>query len=145
MKQKQRSMRAERIRRRNRDAYKAGLCPWRPPTILPPGWAKIQDGEDGAMYQARLGQDIGLRVIASAGLEEDGKWWLHVSASRKTRMPTWGDLRRAKDIFIGPNVSAIQVLPKQDDWININPFVLHLWHCLDDDPLPDFTHGIGSL
>lgn len=137
--------RAKRARKRNREAHKAGLCPWRPPAVLPPGWVVTVEGNDGNLYDALDGDDCGLRVIASASLEEDGQWWLHVSASRQSRMPTWNDLRRAKDIFVGPNVAAIQVLPKQEDWVNINPFVLHLWHCLDKDPLPDFTHGSGVL
>ncbi len=28
---------------------------------------------------------------------------------------------------------------------NIHPNVLHLFVCLDGDPLPDFTRGKGSL
>ncbi len=147
MKPKQRQLlkRAARARKKNREAHLAGRCPWQAPRVLPPGWVATQEGIDGTLYDAIDGPDTGLRVIASACLEEDGKWWLHVSASRQARIPDWEDLRRVKDIFIGRNVAAIQVLPKQTSYVNINPFVLHLWHCLDEDPLPDFTHGVGSL
>jgi hypothetical protein len=141
-KQQQRLLRA---RKRNRQAHRAGLCPWKRPAILPPGWVLNQEANDGALYDAMDGPDRGLRVIASAALEEDGKWWLHVSASRYNRLPSWEDLRRVKDIFVGPNAVAYQVLPMQSEYVNINPFVLHLWHCLDQDPLPDFTWGSGGL
>lgn len=111
-------------------------------SILPPGWECTQEGVDGAMYDSK---SSGLRVISSVALESDGYFWLHVSVSRRSRLPTWEDLRFVKDIFIGPGAKAIQVLPSENEYVNINPFVLHLWACLDGDPLPDFTRGTRSI
>jgi len=76
VKPKQRQLllkRTARARKGNREAHKAGLCPWRAPVILPPGWSVTVEGEDGNLYDAVEGPDAGLRVIASACLEEDGK------------------------------------------------------------------------
>lgn len=42
-------------------------------------------------------------------------------------LPSWEDLRRVKDIFIGREVEAYQVLPKESEYVNVHPFCLHLW------------------
>jgi len=111
------------------------------PTVLPAGWSVVTHGADGAMYVRR----DGLKVITSAAVEEDGKRWLHVSCSRAARLPSWPDLREVKDIFVGLERTALQVLPKQSRYINLHPFVLHLWCCLDADPVPDFARGGDSI
>lgn len=41
--------------------------------------------------------------------------------------------------------TALQVLPPRAKHVNIHPFCLHLWCCLDGDVTPDFTQGSGSL
>ena len=79
-----------------------------------------------------------LRVICSARVEADGKRWMHVSCSTPTRLPTWDELRLVKDTFIGRDRPALQLLPRQSEYVNIHPHVLHLWSCLDGDPTPDF-------
>lgn len=101
----------------------------------------VQRGEDGASYIAK----DGLQVICSADTEQDGKVWLHVSFSRRNRLPSYGDMIRVKDAFIGPKKKAIMVLPADSEYVNIHPFCLHLFHCLEDDPLPDFTQQSGSI
>jgi hypothetical protein len=110
-------------------------------SILLPEWQPLQSTEDGASYES----SDGLCVIVSADVELDGKRWLHVSCSRKDRLPSWNDLRRVKDLFIGMSRTAVQVLPRQEKYVNVHPRVLHLFTCLDDDPLPDFTRGTESL
>lgn len=87
----------------------------------------------------------GLAVIASIGIEQDDRWWLHVSVSRRAREPSWTDLRYVKAIFVGPDTVALQVLPRESDYVNINPFVLHMWRCLEGEVTPDFTEGTGTL
>lgn len=109
--------------------------------ILLPDWKLLSTGEDGAKYVSI----DGLTVITSVAVELDGKRWFHVSCSRKDHLPSWNDLRRVKDLFVGTGRSAIQVLPKQSEYVNIHPRVLHLYTCLDGDPLPDFTRGTESL
>ena len=82
--------------------------------------------------------DDGLYVIISESVEADEKRWLHVSCSRRTRLPSWADLRRVKDAFCGKERKAIQVFAPASEWVNIHSFALHLWCCLDGDVLPDF-------
>ncbi len=82
-----------------------------------------------------------LTVICSARPEADGKRWMHVSCSRPSRLPSWDDLRLVKDTFIGRERKALQVLPPQSEYVNCHPYVLHLWACLDGDPLPDFRRN----
>lgn len=89
----------------------------------------------------RIGDE--LMVLVSKSLEADDKMWLHVSLSRPSRLPTWQDLRRVKDAFVGKDRKAIQVLPADSEYVNIHPFVLHLFCCLDGDVLPDFRRGTG--
>jgi hypothetical protein len=113
------------------------------PTVLPPGWELFgPQSDDGRRYYSPLLQ---LMVILTARREQDGRRWLHLSCSHQRRTPTWVELREVKDIFFGPDRYAYQVLPPASHYVNINARVLHLWHCLDEDPLPDFTCGSGSL
>jgi len=111
------------------------------PRIMPPNWHRLETSEDGAKWF----EHSGMTVILSADTELDGRRWLHVSVARPTRLPSWDELRIVKDLFIGPDCKAIQVLPKKSEYVNIHPHVLHLWHCLDEDPLPDFTRGGSTL
>jgi hypothetical protein len=69
----------------------------------------------------------------------DGELWAHLSASnmQKQRVPNWRELRWCKEYFLGDR-KAVQVLPPRDQYVNINPHVLHLYTCLERDPLPDF-------
>lgn len=75
------------------------------------------------------------------GMEcHDGKWWLHLSCAKakQKRLPSWDDLKEIKNIFIGRDKKAIQVLPDEKNFININPYCLHLFSC-DNDGLPEFA------
>jgi hypothetical protein len=96
------------------------------------------------MDGARYANDAGLTVILSGAIEEDGRRWLHLSISHRSRLPKWRELVAVRDLFPG-DVYCYQVLPPQEKHVNIHPRVLHLWHCLDGNPLPDFTRGTGSL
>jgi hypothetical protein len=81
-----------------------------------------------------------LTVLASVRVEQDGKRWLHVSCAGQDTIPSWAELKDIKNMFMGKNVVALQVLPASDKYINLHPNVLHLWHCLDGDVTPDFAH-----
>ena len=52
---------------------------------------------------------------------------LHVSVSRKSRLPSWEDLKRAKNTFMGLDVDAYHVIPKADDHVNLHNYCMHLW------------------
>lgn len=99
-------------------------------------------------YRYRLigrGRTNALRVLCSARVERDGKRWMHVSCSTPTRLPTWDELRLVKDTFIGRDRLALQLLPRQAEYVNDHPYTLHLWSCLDGDVTPDFRNEFGSI
>lgn len=112
------------------------------PRVLPAGW-KQRVLEPGAyLFRHRSG----LAVILSVCLERDGKRWLHVSCSYPDVLPSWDDLNAVKAIFVGRNRTAIQVLPPDANRVNVHPFCLHLWACLDEpNPIPDFTREVDGM
>ncbi len=69
----------------------------------------------------------GLRAMLSTDTLDNGSTWLHLSISHENRLPTWDELKMAKDAFIGRNHEAVQVLPKDEDFVNLHKFCLHLW------------------
>lgn len=113
------------------------------PMLPMPGWKRIATAEDGYMFQ----RHDGLKVITSQATEADGRIWLHVSCSRKRRLPSWVDLAAVKHLFIGDDRPAYQVLPEQARWVNIHTYCLHLFATVlvGDNPMPDFTRGSGSI
>ncbi len=115
------------------------------PRVLPAGWARIATAIDGAAFK----RTDGLAVVASASAELDSRRWLHVSCSRARRLPSWDDLAEAKSIFVGADRYAYSVLPPKSKYVNIHPFCLHLWSCLDAGVdgavLPDFTQGGDAI
>ena len=112
---------------------------------VPPAWTLVLHSDDGAMFRRGT-----IQVILSLAYEQDGKIWKHVSAcdrgGNRYRMPTWEDLKRVKNDFLGENTWAYQVLPPPADYININAAVLHLFALADGAAaLPDFTRGGKSI
>lgn len=92
------------------------------------GWRQGALSLDGVLLKSIV---EGLVVIASIAPEEDGRWWLHVSASTSSRkVPTWRQMGLIKKAFIGPDGEAYSVFPPKSRHVNIAE-VLHLWHCLD--------------
>ncbi len=72
-----------------------------------------------------------------------GFFWRHVSVSRRDRgMPSYEDLKKAKELTIGDDRAAIQVFPQTDKHIDysneVECEVLHLWSPEDNSVLPDF-------
>lgn len=112
------------------------------PRVLPDGWQVLQPFGDGNAYQHRAG----LRVIVSTADFPDGRDWMHISVSRKDRLPSWDDLKLVKNTFAGVQRVAYQVIAPADEHVNIHDFCLHLWTPLTGErPLPDFTRGTGSI
>jgi hypothetical protein len=103
---------------------------WCGPTILPVTWRQLEPG----LYIS-MGD---LKVLCSKGRERDGRRWLHVSVSHPARLPRWTELREVKDLFVGLEAVALQVLPRASEYVNVHPYVLHLWSCLDGEVVPDF-------
>jgi hypothetical protein len=121
----------------------AGRTAWvsgRLPKMLPWGWRVSLRVDDGCRY---INRD-GMSVIVSGAREADGKRWLHVSFARPDRLPSYEDLALVKQLFIGDDAYAIQVFPPKDHHVNIHPFCLHLFSCVDGWPLPEFSGFIGG-
>jgi len=78
-----------------------------------------------------------LRVLVSGRTEADGRRWIHVSVSNQGRLPSWEALKKVKAAFIGDDKQALQVFPPASQWYT-HYEVLHLWHCIDGDGIPDF-------
>lgn len=110
------------------------------PLVLPAGWEVIEERADGRKYLKQTPVGL-LCVIAGVERHRDKKHWLHVSLSYQNSLPSWDTVKLVKDTFIGPKKTALQVLPPDSDYVNIHPYCLHLWHCLDGDVTPDFTQG----
>lgn len=106
------------------------------PKILPSGWKRLS----AVGYRYR----DGLTVLMTEAVERDGKRWRHVSVSAADRLPTWDEMVAVKEIFIGTQETALQLFPPRKEWVNEHPHVLHLWHCLDGRPVPDFRRQ-GTL
>jgi hypothetical protein len=113
---------------------------WQPP-LAPTGWTRTPWGDAGVEYERLLTRE---HVLITVGRHE-GKRWIHFSIAHPSRIPHFEELRRYKDAFLGVERKAIQVLPPKSEYVNIHPYCLHLFSCLDGDGLPDFTHGSGSL
>lgn len=107
---------------------------WSPPKDLPPNWRILKKSETTRCYRSRNG----LAVIVSCCRYEDGKNWVHLSVSRKKSYPTWEEFVQVKELFLGRESKAIQVLPPRSEWVNDHPYCLHLWQCLDENLIPDF-------
>jgi hypothetical protein len=116
---------------------------------VPPSWQMIQRLPSGGAF--RRGNVQILFTVQK--YEQSGGWapWLHVSACGRRGenswfLPDWEDLKRVKNDFIGEQRWGYQVFPSAKDYVNIHPYVLHIYAPLDGKPaLPDFTWGLGQI
>lgn len=105
---------------------------------IPTGWVQTIGGPgmpDGAWDNNKRG----LRVLASIAQYGDNRLWLHLSISHRRRMPTYEELTYMKRHWAGEERKCIMVLPPKSEHVNIHPRCLHLYCCLEEDPLPDFS------
>ena len=100
-------------------------------------------GEEGKKY-IKAWTFNGLMVMASAGEYADGKEWLHISVSRKSRIPSYEEMTRVKRDFIGDDKKAVFVLPEKENHVNIAEHCLHLFYSAEN-PLPEFSLGGLSI
>lgn len=108
------------------------------------GWRLLEDGADGEKYLGKInGQPI--VVIWSIAREEDGKPWLHVSASHPSRVPTWEEMAEVKRLFVGADRFALQLHPPEAVYVNIHARVLHLWAPVEHWPLPEFSAVVDGI
>jgi len=58
----------------------------------------------------------------------DGGGWEHVSVSLSVkRTPDWEEMCMIKRMFWDPEDCVVQFHPPEADYVNIHPYVLHLW------------------
>lgn len=83
----------------------------------------IDTGDDGGVYHIPYEAKT-LCVVASNGAS-----WDHVSVSifGVERCPKWKEMQHIKELFFEPSEVVMQLHPAQKDYINIHPYVLHLW------------------
>jgi hypothetical protein len=89
-----------------------------------------------------------LSLLVTIEDHSDGKKWVHISIAGLMgpgQTLTWDDLVFARDCTVGKDKKAIQVLPPEKEHVNVLANCFHLFHCLGEDPLPDFTRGKGIL
>jgi len=112
------------------------------PTVFPASWNEQKcTVTQRYWFVSRPDGPIGVM----AGLERHGgRRWMHLSVSRRNRLPSWEDLKLVKKVLAGPERQAIQVIPRDKEYVNIHPNCLHLFVCLDDDPVPSFMRD-GAL
>lgn len=108
------------------------------PAVLPADWVCERRGQDGAVFENKRQR---LSVVVSGDVEQDGKRWLHLSVAHSDRLPKYETLVEVKELFIGGERKAIQVFPPRSQHVNIHNYCIHLWHCADEDGLPDFARG----
>lgn len=76
-----------------------------------------------------------LIVLRSKAYMKDGSVWIHVSVSRRNRNPSWEEIMKVKNEFIGEDKEAYQVLSAKKDHVNLHPFCFHLWSRVDGEKM----------
>ena len=80
--------------------------------------------------------DLVYTIIAADGSPESGGWEhasVHLRHKRNLeiplkRTPTWEEMCYVKHLFWDPEEPVIQFHPPQSSYVNIHPYVLHLWY-----------------
>ncbi len=98
------------------------------------------DGNNGAFLIGSPEPGWYLFAIAS-----DGLGWEHVSLRAErirregaTRIPTWKEMAFAKRLFWDGEDVVVQFHPRESEYVNAHPHVLHLWRPLGVElPTPD--------
>lgn len=85
----------------------------------------------------------GLHVIVSSA-KYNGVEWLHVSFSRRSRIPDYKDIQLVRKDFIGTDKKSIMVFPEESHYVNIAETCLHLWYS-EKNPIPDFDVEICGI
>ncbi len=115
----------------------AGTLPDRVP-ILPPAWRdhgvmQLRWGIEARRYEHVFGLTV---FVTRENRGSNAGTWLHVSVSRPNKLPSWGDVREVKDIFIGRDRCAIHMVPPEEYYVNLHPYTLHLFTRLDGPTVP---------
>lgn len=74
----------------------------------------------------------GLGVIIEKHTYPDGAEIIHISVSRKDRLPSYYDMKYVKNLFLGNDKLAVHLYPPSNENVNIHNYCLHLWHGLNE-------------
>ena len=109
---------------------------------IPPGWTIVEEIDEAIMWRKEKAK---MTVMASVAREQDDRVWIHLSMSHDNRMPTYEELYYLKRHWGGDDYKCIMVLPSRDEHVSLHQYCMHLFRCVDEDPLPDFTWGMGMI
>lgn len=118
--------------------------------------SKPEDGNNGAFTIPHPNQGrTWFLVIASDGFGPEGEEitkWEHVSVhvtyekrrKKRTdlykRIPTWNEMQFIKRLFFEDEEVCYQLHPKQSEYVNVQPFTLHIWRRPEADELISPPH-----
>ena len=105
------------------------------PTYIPVSDEKLQaiksmqpkESTDLAVYGTKDG--IGIILSVDYGRH-------HMSISRPDRLPSWEDVKAAREMFLPIGKHFVMALPPPQHYVNMHQYVLHLWE-LRPDREPD--------
>jgi hypothetical protein len=114
----------------------------------PADWTIARRNPDDRGYIAvdRRGHDTGLCVHVNARWEPEvatdiSRRRVHLMVSHEHKMPSYGDRKATKGLFLGPECQAFQSFPTGAHHTSIAPVALQLFSPVDVPALPDFTRG----
>jgi hypothetical protein len=94
------------------------------------------DGNNGAFHLESPEPGWRLALICSDGSDPevpDGNGWEHVSIhahnGARLRTPTWKEMAYVKRLCWDSEDVVVQFHPRESEYINCHPNVLHLWRC----------------
>jgi hypothetical protein len=107
--------------------------------LTDPSWhGTARDGNNGAFDLPSPEPGWRLACVAS-----DGEGWEHVSVHAyntirtKQRVPKWIEMCYVKRLFWDGDDVVMQLHPREVDYVNVHPHVLHLWRPTElSIPLP---------
>jgi hypothetical protein len=111
---------------------------WR---VLIGDYASRSDGRPHGAFVLPLKSGGVMKIIACDGRPADAREWEHVSVSIELsrreledgkievqgRTPTWEEMSLVKNWFWEEEECVVQFHPPQSNYVDYNPFVLHLW------------------
>lgn len=83
-----------------------------------------------------------MTVLRSLSTMKNGEKWIHVSVALPGRLPSWEELTKIKNEFLGRGVNALQVLASDDTHANLHFFCLHCWLPLQERSAIPNLHDI---
>ena len=97
----------------------------------PAFWTKLEDltfpGIEWPVATVWIHPLMHIKVLRSFAYFDHDEKWIHISFSREDRIPSWSDLTKVKNDFLGDEREAIKLIPKKNDYVNFDPFCLHIW------------------